>query len=204
MAESYEAFLSFDWSDERWRSYLNGLYPPPNQAPKAFFEALESYKEQEQIAKFKKKWYKKPLGREKERERASERSLKIFKDDLRGTWIPASMTASKPRLRVRNRLRPLGRSILKETSAEELGPLPKGIYCDGTRWASLGAKASICLGAYSVSLAMLVGCWAGVFAAYQATVITAACHRRGPYKKCSGGGLPVGDRRKAGATEEMS
>lgn len=81
MAESYEAFLSFDWSDERWRSYLNGLYPPPNQAPKAFFEALESYEEQEQIAKFKKKWYKKPLGREKERERASERSLKIFKDD---------------------------------------------------------------------------------------------------------------------------
>lgn len=28
----YEEFLSFDWSDERWRTYLNGLYPPPSQA----------------------------------------------------------------------------------------------------------------------------------------------------------------------------
>jgi len=42
--EGYAKFLEFDWSDERWRTYLNGLYPPP---------------EQEQIAKFKKKWYKK-------------------------------------------------------------------------------------------------------------------------------------------------
>eukprot|EP00434_Breviolum_minutum_P002658 symbB.v1.2.002350.t2/scaffold121.1/size317807/14 len=46
MADGYESFLAFDWSDERWRTYLNGLYPPPNQ---------------EQIAKFKKKWYKKNI-----------------------------------------------------------------------------------------------------------------------------------------------
>jgi len=43
MTDSYERFLSFDWSDERWRTYLNGLYPPPSQ---------------DQIAKFKRKWYK--------------------------------------------------------------------------------------------------------------------------------------------------
>ncbi|CAE7382551.1 unnamed protein product [Symbiodinium natans] len=46
MADDYERFLSYDWSDERWRAYLNGLHPPPSQ---------------EQIVKYKKKWYKKRL-----------------------------------------------------------------------------------------------------------------------------------------------
>lgn len=39
MADGYESFLAFDWSDERWRTYLNGLYPPPNQALRALCAA---------------------------------------------------------------------------------------------------------------------------------------------------------------------
>jgi len=44
MAEGYQKFLEFDWSDERWQTYLDGLYPPPNH---------------KQVLRFKKKWYKK-------------------------------------------------------------------------------------------------------------------------------------------------
>lgn len=44
--ESYQKFLDFDWKDDRWQSYLNALYPPPNH---------------KQILKFKKKWYKKTI-----------------------------------------------------------------------------------------------------------------------------------------------
>mmetsp|Transcript_111074 Transcript_111074/g.265149 ORF Transcript_111074/g.265149 Transcript_111074/m.265149 type:complete len:250 (+) Transcript_111074:61-810(+) len=54
---------------------------------------------------------------------------------------------------------------------EEPGPLPKGIYHDGSRWGEIGQKASICFGAYAVALAIAVGAWAGVFPAYQALVI---------------------------------
>lgn len=46
MAEEHQKFLDFDWADDRWQTYLNGLYPPPNQ---------------KQIPKFKKKWYKKHI-----------------------------------------------------------------------------------------------------------------------------------------------
>mmetsp|Transcript_12070 Transcript_12070/g.28346 ORF Transcript_12070/g.28346 Transcript_12070/m.28346 type:complete len:322 (+) Transcript_12070:44-1009(+) len=46
MAEGYQKFLDFNWSDERWQSYLNGLYPPPNH---------------KQVLRFKKKWYKKTI-----------------------------------------------------------------------------------------------------------------------------------------------
>jgi hypothetical protein len=46
MAEEYQKFIDFDWSDERWQTYLNGLYPPPVN---------------KQLTKFKKKWYKKNI-----------------------------------------------------------------------------------------------------------------------------------------------
>jgi len=46
MAEDYQAFLDYDWTDERWESYLGGLYPPPTG---------------KQTLKFKKKWYKKNI-----------------------------------------------------------------------------------------------------------------------------------------------
>lgn len=83
MAEAYAEFLSFDWGDERWRAYLNGLYPPPNQdrfkSHGKEFSKTYGYKNrvhvfggpwaqfslEEQIAKFKKKWYKKWLGTDK-------------------------------------------------------------------------------------------------------------------------------------------
>lgn len=46
MEEKYKAFTEFDWADDRWHAYLDNLYPPPD------------YK---QVAKFKKKWYKKTI-----------------------------------------------------------------------------------------------------------------------------------------------
>mmetsp|Transcript_165282 Transcript_165282/g.525238 ORF Transcript_165282/g.525238 Transcript_165282/m.525238 type:complete len:364 (-) Transcript_165282:60-1151(-) len=42
--EKYQDFLDFDWTDSRWETYLEGLYPQPNHR---------------QLNKFKKKWYKK-------------------------------------------------------------------------------------------------------------------------------------------------
>lgn len=47
MEEEYERFLAFDWSHEGWQTYLNNLYPAPNQR---------------QILRFKKKWYKKNVN----------------------------------------------------------------------------------------------------------------------------------------------
>lgn len=45
--EDYQQFTDFDWSsDQKWQTYLDGLYPPPNQR---------------QLLKFKKKWYKKHI-----------------------------------------------------------------------------------------------------------------------------------------------
>lgn len=49
MAEDHQKFLDFDWTDERWNTYLNGLYPVPSQR---------------QVLKFKKKWYKKNIDTE--------------------------------------------------------------------------------------------------------------------------------------------
>lgn len=49
MADGYESFLAFDWSDERWRTYLNGLYPPPNQALRALCAANQSISNQTSI-----------------------------------------------------------------------------------------------------------------------------------------------------------
>jgi len=49
MEEKYQKFTDFDWTDERWQTYLSGLYPAPN------------YK---QVLKFKKKWYKKNIDAE--------------------------------------------------------------------------------------------------------------------------------------------
>lgn len=46
MAEKYQEFLQFDWSDERWRNYFDSLYPTPSSG---------------QILKFKKKWYKRVI-----------------------------------------------------------------------------------------------------------------------------------------------
>ncbi|CAK9047212.1 unnamed protein product [Durusdinium trenchii] len=122
MAEAYAEFLSFDWGDERWRAYLNGLYPPPNQ---------------EQIAKFKKKWYKKNID-------------VSFDESYEPAQSWESCTAQPP---------------------QEYGPLPKGIYHDGSRWSAIGQKATICFAAYCVALVMAVGSWAGVFPPYQVTVI---------------------------------
>lgn len=49
MEEKYKEFEVFNWNDERWHTYLDGLYPAP------------SYK---QVGKFKKKWYKKHIDPE--------------------------------------------------------------------------------------------------------------------------------------------
>jgi len=46
MAEFYQKFLEYDWSDERWQAYLQGLYPPPKG---------------QQMLKYQKKWYKKTV-----------------------------------------------------------------------------------------------------------------------------------------------
>ncbi|OLQ15711.1 hypothetical protein AK812_SmicGene85 [Symbiodinium microadriaticum] len=124
MADDYERFVSFDWADERWRAYLNGLHPPPTQ---------------EQIAKYKKKWYKKHID-----------------PNFDDRYVPPSDPAP---------------TAEAEQRTEDLGPLPKGLYHDGSRWADIGQKSSICFGAYAVALVMVIGCWAGVFPAYQAVII---------------------------------
>lgn len=110
--------------DERWRTCLNGLYPPPNQ---------------EQIARFKKKWYKKNID-------------SSFDDSYEASPPPPSEPLPGPQ-------------------PNEYGPLPKSIYHDGSRWGSIGPKATICFGAYSIALLMAVGSWAGVFPPHHATII---------------------------------
>mmetsp|Transcript_88380 Transcript_88380/g.248996 ORF Transcript_88380/g.248996 Transcript_88380/m.248996 type:complete len:314 (+) Transcript_88380:67-1008(+) len=49
MEVKYQQFLDFNWSNEKWQAYLDGLYPTPTH---------------KQILKFKKKWYKKSVDAE--------------------------------------------------------------------------------------------------------------------------------------------
>eukprot|EP00933_Yihiella_yeosuensis_P059007 TRINITY_DN5989_c0_g5_i1.p1 TRINITY_DN5989_c0_g5~~TRINITY_DN5989_c0_g5_i1.p1 ORF type:complete len:324 (+),score=52.64 TRINITY_DN5989_c0_g5_i1:62-1033(+) len=132
MAEGYEKFLEFDWSDERWRTYLNGLYPPPNQL---------------QIAKFKKKWYKKNIDSN-------------FDDSYEPPAPAASASGGS-----------YGPDAEEYPGGEGVGSLPEGLFSDGRRWAVLGQKTSICLFAYSAAMIMAVGSTAFVFPAYQAHVM---------------------------------
>lgn len=47
MAEEYDKFLSYDWTNEDWHRYFNGLEPTPPQ---------------KLVLKWKKKWYKKNIN----------------------------------------------------------------------------------------------------------------------------------------------
>mmetsp|Transcript_18967 Transcript_18967/g.43045 ORF Transcript_18967/g.43045 Transcript_18967/m.43045 type:complete len:325 (+) Transcript_18967:94-1068(+) len=133
MAEGYQKFLDFDWSDERWQDYHNGLYPPPNHR---------------QVLKFKKKWYKKNIDA-----------------DFDDTYEPASSSSSSA----------AGGASATTTggtpSAKTAPPPPLAAYDDGSRWATMGSKATICFIAYTVALVMAVGSVVGVFPPYQALVV---------------------------------
>eukprot|EP00438_Fugacium_kawagutii_P002284 Skav226043 [mRNA] locus=scaffold211:35634:36772:+ [translate_table: standard] len=114
----YEEFLSFDWSDERWRIYLNGLYPPPKACSvyrKLSMLALGACA-QEQIAKFKKKWYKKNIDA-------------TFDDSYEAPPPPPSEPP------------PSGLQPNETWLRDEHGPLPKSIYHDGSRWGTIGGRA---------------------------------------------------------------
>lgn len=128
MAEGYQKFLDFDWSDDRWQTYLNGLYPPPNH---------------KQVLKFKKKWYKKTID-----------------SDFDDTYEPPSSMPSSSS----------GSAGGTGGASSASNPFD-GVYSDGSRWAIMGPKATICFVAYAVSLTVAVGAVAGVFPPYQALVV---------------------------------
>jgi len=133
MAEGYQKFIDFDWSDERWQTYLNGLYPPPNH---------------KQILKFKKKWYKKNID-----------------PDFDDTYEPSASTSTSSGAGA-------GSSSSASSGAGHSGPaFSSGMYSDGSRWAVMGPKATICFMAYGVALTMAVGAVAGAFPPYQALLV---------------------------------
>jgi len=128
--ESFQRFLEFDWKDERWQSYLGGLYPPPNH---------------KQVLKFKKKWYK--------------RNVDPDFDETYEPGSPASGGAST------------SASSSGARGASGTAHSNGGAYADGSRWAVMGPKATICFTAYAVALTMAVGAVAGAFPSYQALIV---------------------------------
>jgi len=132
MAEGYQKFLAFDWSDERWQTYLSGLYPQPSN---------------EKLLKFKKKWYKKNIDHN-------------FDDTYEPATYTSSASTSSP-----------GNSGGSGKSTSPMSPFPGGPYADGSRWASMGSKATICFVAYAAALTMAVGAVAGAFPPYQSLIV---------------------------------
>lgn len=130
MADTNTEFLEFDWSDDRWRAYLNGLYPPPSQ---------------KQVERFKRKWYKKNID-----------------PDFDDTYEPPAAAA------------PADSDGGAKHDDAGVGPvpmLPNGVYSDGSRWAVMGQKATICFSIHALALTVAVGSIAGVFPPYQALVL---------------------------------
>eukprot|EP00413_Alexandrium_margalefii_P039569 CAMPEP_0204587944 /NCGR_PEP_ID=MMETSP0661-20131031/48334_1 /ASSEMBLY_ACC=CAM_ASM_000606 /TAXON_ID=109239 /ORGANISM="Alexandrium margalefi, Strain AMGDE01CS-322" /LENGTH=333 /DNA_ID=CAMNT_0051597707 /DNA_START=40 /DNA_END=1041 /DNA_ORIENTATION=- len=140
-AEAYQRFIDFDWSDERWQSYLGGLYPPPNH---------------KQVVKFKKKWYKRTVDADfdeaYEPEGASSSSSGGAASSSGGAASSSGAKGSWP-------------------PPPSFSSFANVVYNDGARWAVMGPKATICFVAYAVALTMAVGAVAGVFPAYQALVV---------------------------------
>jgi len=133
MAEEYQVFLDFDWSDVRWQEYLGNLFPEPN--PK-------------QMLRFKKKWYKKNID-----------------PNFDDTYEPPGAAPSQP---------PPATAPASATGAasEAAGMnFPSASYTDGTRWAVMGSKSTICFLAYSMALTLGTGSFALVFPPYQALLI---------------------------------
>jgi len=126
MAEGYKKFQDFDWSDVRWQTYLQGLYPQPNHR---------------QVLKFKKKWYKKTIDPE-------------FDDSFEPQPAPSSGSATGS----------------TSTSGSSTGP-PFVDGGDGSRWATMRSKATICMVAYSTALTMSAGAFAGALPTYQAMLL---------------------------------
>lgn len=118
MEEKYKAFESFNWSDDRWQSYLDGLYPPP------------SYK---QVAKFKKKWYKKNIDPE-------------F-DETYEPHSTASVAGSSSGSSANNGCAPPGNSTAGDSAR---------------LWAGKGQRATVCLMAYLLGLAAAAASLAGL------------------------------------------
>jgi len=135
MAEGYQQFIDFDWSDVRWRSYLDGLYPPPNQR---------------QLLKFKKKWYKKNVDPD-------------FDDAYEVPTLGGGTTGGSGS--------DVGGCGSAKPSSAQPPPLPSTAFADGSRWAVMGKKATICAIAYVISLFMAVGSMAAVFSAYRALLL---------------------------------
>lgn len=141
--EGCQGFLDFDWSDERWVSYLSNLYPAPVG---------------KQLLKFKKKWYKKNID-----------------PDFDESFDPEPR-ASEPEPSSSSSAAPTGSSSSGGRGPpDEPAPMHPAFtnksYHDGTRWSIMGQKATICFGAYAVSLVMATGAVAGVFPAYQALLV---------------------------------
>eukprot|EP00747_Dinoflagellata_sp_TGD_P211776 gnl/TRDRNA2_/TRDRNA2_84963_c0_seq1.p1 gnl/TRDRNA2_/TRDRNA2_84963_c0~~gnl/TRDRNA2_/TRDRNA2_84963_c0_seq1.p1 ORF type:complete len:320 (+),score=52.49 gnl/TRDRNA2_/TRDRNA2_84963_c0_seq1:45-1004(+) len=128
MEAKYEEFLSFDWSDEQWETYLKNLYPPPNPR---------------QLLKFKKKWYAKNVD-----------------SDFDANYEPPSAASASS-----------SSSDAIPGSRGMPNPFSGGIHNEGSRWAVMGTKATICFTAYAVALTMSVAAVAGAFPASQALMI---------------------------------
>jgi len=140
-ADGWKKFEEFDWSDEGWCSYLEGLYPPPN--PK-------------QTLKFKKKWYKKNIDPD-------------FDDSYEPTPPPA--TPVPPGVGGSSDSGSDGATPSAKPADPPAPALPSAAFANGTQWQVMGKKGSICFSAYAYSMTMAIGAFACVVSPYRALVL---------------------------------
>eukprot|EP00927_Polykrikos_kofoidii_P075544 TRINITY_DN71804_c0_g1_i1.p1 TRINITY_DN71804_c0_g1~~TRINITY_DN71804_c0_g1_i1.p1 ORF type:complete len:361 (+),score=65.37 TRINITY_DN71804_c0_g1_i1:78-1085(+) len=125
MEEKYRDFESFDWSDERWITYFDGLYPTPTNR---------------QLLKFKKKWYKRNVDQTFDDSYDPHGASSGGSGDVAGSGGSGRGSSSPP---------PSGTS---PSSPESEAHIPRTSYSDGGKWGSMGRKATICFVAHGGAL----------------------------------------------------
>lgn len=115
-----------------------------------YLESLYPPPNHKQILKFKKKWYKKSID-----------------PDFDESYEPP---APEPTVNFTNSSSGSEGSTSYASAAPQPN-FPSSPYADGTKWATMGPKATICFVAYSCSLIMAIGASAGAFPSYQALVV---------------------------------
>mmetsp|Transcript_13846 Transcript_13846/g.25425 ORF Transcript_13846/g.25425 Transcript_13846/m.25425 type:complete len:391 (-) Transcript_13846:86-1258(-) len=167
------AFLDFDWSHDGWQKYLEGLYPPPNPR---------------QLLKFKKKWYKRNIDPdfddnhpavqpppEPAKPAAAAAASVPPTDDAAPAASDAAAEPTEGFTSGGSSSSGGGStSSTKRPKIQVPNPFVVAAGADGSRWATMGQKTSICFFAYLVSMFAAVAASVDVLPSYQALLLLMA------------------------------
>eukprot|EP00403_Amphidinium_massartii_P024840 CAMPEP_0178386830 /NCGR_PEP_ID=MMETSP0689_2-20121128/8763_1 /TAXON_ID=160604 /ORGANISM="Amphidinium massartii, Strain CS-259" /LENGTH=377 /DNA_ID=CAMNT_0020007181 /DNA_START=29 /DNA_END=1163 /DNA_ORIENTATION=+ len=162
LPEGVQAFLDFNWSDDKWQKYLEGLYPPPNPR---------------QLLKYKKKWYKRNIDPDFDDNHPAVMPPPEPRKTADAATAAAAAAASQE-----GGYSSGGSSGSADSGSGSAGgkkvfvpnPFVTAAGNDGSRWAVMGQKTTICCGAYAFSMTAAIAAAVDVLPAYQALILLIA------------------------------